>query len=32
MEKRNKGEEEINNKSHSKFKYVGKRSTYFTEI
>jgi hypothetical protein len=31
MEKRNKEEEEIN-KSYTKFKYVGKRSTFFTEI
>jgi len=32
MEKRDKGEEETNKKSYSKFKYVGKRNTYFTEI
>jgi hypothetical protein len=32
MEKRDKGEEEINNMSYSKFTYVGKRSTYIKEI
>jgi hypothetical protein len=32
MEKMDKGEEEINNKSYSKYTYIGKRSSYFTEI
>jgi hypothetical protein len=32
MEKRDEREEETSNKSYFKFKYVGKKSTYFTEI